>query len=541
MHPNIVRAQADNCPICGMPLAQRAKTVQRELPEGVLSRVQLTPEKILIGRIATSPIGYELLSREIRTVGAADYDETSRAFIAARIKGRLDRLMVNFVGQHVEKGAPLASLYSPDLLIAQRELIETAKSLKAHPPVGDGKTGAEAIVEGARRKLTLWGITEAQIDEIIARGTPQTDLTIYSPISGIVTEKNVLEGRYVNEGDVLYTIADLSNVWMQIKIFDDQMAGIEVGQAVEVTSAAFPDEIFPGRIAFIAYNVDPATRTVAARVEVANPDYKLRPGMYVNAAIRLPVGEVTESAPPATASAPGSGPPENPALAKDVADLTSAYLALIAAYVHDKPDDDAAGKIANAARALDELVPTDERALTTAIAAAARILVGKDLKAQRAAFKELSARVIELLRAHPPADPPLLVAHCPMVNADWLQTTPPITNPYYGSEMLTCGSITGPLKSAAAPADVRFATGVFLSHLPRPAVRQTPALPDRRLPAQVRQGGEDSGRARCGRHRHGHAQGGLSREHSGRFRHGGGQARAAGGGILPAAGGARRR
>jgi membrane fusion protein, copper/silver efflux system len=458
MHPNIIRAEPGNCPICGMPLAERAKTARQALPEGVLARVQLTPEKILIGRIATSPVAYELLSREIRTVGIVDYDETKRAFIAARIKGRLDQLMVNYVGQHVEQGDPLASIYSPDLLIAQRELIETVQSLKAHPPAPGGKTGAEAIVEGARRKLLLWGITEAQIDDILARGTPETHLTIYSPISGIVTEKNVLEGRYVNEGDVLYTIADLSRVWLQVKIFDDQMAGIAVGQAVEVTSAAFPNEIFAGRIAFISYTVDPATRTVAARVEVANPDYKLRPGMYVSATVRLPVGEIVEVPPPA--SGPTSSASLEPALAKGIADLTQAYLTLTTAYTHDKTDDDAARQLAQAARTLAGGLAKDERPAAGAIADGAASLLGKELKVQRTAFKELSAQVIALLRIRPPAEPSLFVAHCPMVDADWLQTSQQIANPYYGSEMLTCGTITGPLKSGT-PTDARFATGYF--------------------------------------------------------------------------------
>jgi Cu(I)/Ag(I) efflux system membrane fusion protein len=460
MHPSVVRSAPGNCPICGMPLSQRAKTGPQALPEGVLARVELTPQKVEMGRIATTPIGYQLLSREIRTVGIVDYDETRRAFIAARIKGRIDQLMVNFVGQRVQQGDPLASVYSPDLLVAQRELIEASDSLKRHPrPAGGPPSGAETLVAGARQKLSLWGITDAQIDEIVTRGTPQTLLTIYSPITGIVTEKNVLEGRYVNEGDNLYTIADLSRVWMQAKLFDDQMAGVEVGQAVEVTFSAYPGHIFAGRIAFIAYTVDPATRTVAARIEVANPEYQLRPGMYVTAAIRLPVGQVTEAAPPATV--PTASAPADAALGHTAASLARAYLGLVGAYVQDRTDAAAAAELARQARALAAQTPADRRAPVTALAEQAGQLEGKDLKAQRAIFSGLSARVIEVLRAQPPEGMTLLVAHCPMVNADWLQTSEAIANPYYGSQMLTCGSITGPLRSTSAPAEDRFASGYF--------------------------------------------------------------------------------
>jgi membrane fusion protein, copper/silver efflux system len=294
MHPNIIRSEPGNCPICGMPLAKRAKTAHgAELPAGVLAQVQLTPLKVEMGRIGVSPVEYRLLSREIRTVGIADYDETRRAFISARIKGRIDTLMVNYVGQQVKKGDPLASIYSPDLLVAQEELLLAVRGLeqqKGKPT----EESARSLVDSARQKLSLWGITQDQIEEIIRRGKSETHLTLYSPMTGIVTEKKVLEGRYVNEGDDLYTIADLSQVWLQAKVFEDEIKGVQVGTAVEVTSTAYPGEIFAGRIGFVAYLVDPATRTVSARVEVLNPEYKLKPGMYVQAIIRLPLGAVTE-------------------------------------------------------------------------------------------------------------------------------------------------------------------------------------------------------------------------------------------------------
>ncbi len=297
MHPNIVRAEPGNCPICGMPLVKRAKTGSHQLPEGVLSQVQLTPQKVQLGRIGTSPVEYQLLSREIRTVGIVDYDETRRAFISSRIKGRIDNVLVNYVGQHVEKGDPLVQIYSPDLLVAQQELLTAIRALEQQKGADSFvHEGNKSLVESSRQKLLLWGITEEQVNEIVRRGTPDTHLIIYSPLSGIVTEKNVLAGHYVNEGDDLYTIADLSVVWMQAKIFEDQIGGVQIGTAVQVTSTAYPNETFAGRITFIAYSVDPGTRTISARVEIANPDDQLKPGMYASAVIRLPSGKVQEIA-----------------------------------------------------------------------------------------------------------------------------------------------------------------------------------------------------------------------------------------------------
>ena len=294
MHPNIVRSEPGTCPICGMPLSMRVKTGESQRPADALARIQLTPLKVQMGRIGTSAVEYRLLAREIRTVGILDYDETKRAFISARVKGRIDELMVNYVGQQIKKGDALASIYSPELVVAQEELLSAVRSVNQQKQASDLlKSQTEFLVTAAKKKLTLWGITDQQIEQIVRRGRPDTHLIVYSPISGIVAEKNVLVGQYVDEGMKNYTIADLSTVWMQAKIFEDQIAGIDKGTAVQVTSTAYPNEVFAGRITFVAYNVDPATRTISARVEIANPDTKLKPGMYANALIRMPVGKVT--------------------------------------------------------------------------------------------------------------------------------------------------------------------------------------------------------------------------------------------------------
>jgi len=287
MHPNIVKSEPGNCPICGMTLSKRVK-VANTPATGALGRVQLTPLKMNMGRIGTTPVERRLLARETRTVGVIDYDETRRATITARVKGRLDKLLVNFTGQMV-------LLYSPDLLVAQEELLTASKARSgAQSSIGLIGDVNRNLIDSTRKKLLLWGLLEQQIDDIVKSGKAQPHVVITSPIAGIVIEKKALEGKYVVEGDELYTVADISTVWLQAKIFESDIQGIEPGTAVEVAATAYPNEIFAGRIAFVAYSVDAATRTVAARVEVANPDEKLKPGMYVTAIIRLPVGQVTE-------------------------------------------------------------------------------------------------------------------------------------------------------------------------------------------------------------------------------------------------------
>jgi hypothetical protein len=259
------------------------------------------------------------------------------------------------------------------------------------------------------------------------------------------------------EGDDLYTIADLSTVWMQAKIFENDIAGVQIGTVVEVTSAAYPNDVFAGRITFIAYTVDPGTRTVSARVEIANPDYKLKPGMYARARIGLPMGRVTpvDAASQPTASSPGP--------AVDTASLVEPYLVLAAAYAADKTSDSAALQLVREAQALAEKGTEVIRTQLAPIAELAKQLAGKDLKAQRGIFKPLSGKLIEFFSEHPPADKKLFVVHCPMAKADWLAPAAEVVNPYYGSEMLTCGAVTGPLKAkpAAGDDDERFAHGYY--------------------------------------------------------------------------------
>lgn len=471
MHPHIRQAMPGHCPICGMALVERVKQAQAAMPPGagVLARVQLTPQKMLMGRIGTSPVEYRMLTREVRAVGAIDYDQTRRALITARVKGRIDKLLVNFVGQKVNRGDALAQVYSPDLLVAQEELLSAVRSARELKGADAGIIqAANTVAEAARRKLALWGVTPEQVEAIVRRGTPETQMTIVAPMAGIVTEKRVLEGNYVAEGETLYTVADLGRVWLQAQVFESDIPGVEEGAAVEVTSTAFPQERFAGRITFVAFNVDPATRTVAARVEIDNPQYKLKPGMFAEAVMRLPLGKVTPIPDAATQ------PTTLPAGATTV-DAARAYLALARSFADDKTDPAAAKRLVEAAGKLAGDLPA-ARALRDEAAK----LGTQGIEEQRKVFRAVTAAAAELFTLAPPAGVELLIAHCPMVKADWLTDSREIRNPYAGAEMLTCGSITGPLRPAQTPAlkdEERFATGYYCPVTPDRLYESAAACP----------------------------------------------------------------
>jgi Cu(I)/Ag(I) efflux system membrane fusion protein len=458
MHPSIITANPGNCPLCGMPLSKRKKGEQQALPQGVLAQVSLSPQKVEMGRIGTSPVEYRLLSWETRSVGIVDYDETRRSTISARIKGRLDKLLVNYVGQRVKKGDPLARIYSPELLVAQEELLTAAHEVKKQKePGGLILQASQGILDATRKKLLLWGLTDSQVDDILEQGTPQTHVTIFSPIAGIVTEKKKLEGQYVMEGDEIFTVADLGGVWLQAKIFESDIKGIGEGTAVEVISTAYPNEIFAGRITFVAYLVDPATRTISARVEVANPELKLKPGMYVTATIRLPVGKVEEIA----ATTQPTSQPSQPAQHVPTESVARAYLKLVDVLASDRTEPTAVETLAKEAETIAARLP-----VAAQVAKQVHEMEGKDLAAQRDALKSLSPLVIKLLEQSPPAGMQLHIARCPMEKGgDWILTSgkkdETFRNPYYGSEMLTCGDIVGPLQASSVTEDRQYAMGYF--------------------------------------------------------------------------------
>ena len=275
MHPQIRQPKPGKCPICGMDLIP----VSTEADEVGPRELKLSPTAIKLAEIRLKPVERRYVSTIIRLVGKVEYDETRLGYITARVPGRIDRLYVDYTGITVRKGDHLVSFYSPELISAQQELLQ---ALKAYRRFGSGTS----TVNAAREKLKLWGLTAAQIKEIEKRGRPTDHLTIYSPMSGIVIHKNAVEGMYVKTGSKIYTIADLSRVWIKLDAYESDLSWLRYGQAVAFETEAYPGETFEGRIAFIDPVLNPTTRTVKVRVNVANPGLKLKPEMFVRAVVR---------------------------------------------------------------------------------------------------------------------------------------------------------------------------------------------------------------------------------------------------------------
>jgi Cu(I)/Ag(I) efflux system membrane fusion protein len=274
MDPQVRTDKSGQCPICGMDLIRaKAASASAVTPLGDVADVE------------TAPVTYRELAREIRTVGKLDYNERRVADITARIAGRVERLYADFTGIQVKEGDHLVDIYSPQLYQAQSELLV---NLTAYDKTGAaGKDMAMRAVESARTKLTLWGITQEQIAEIERTRKFNTYLTIYAPIGGTVIEKSVRAGQYVKEGDLMYRIADLDPIWLYIDIYEYDMGWVRYGQAVDITLEAFPGETFRGTVTFIEPSLDDRTRTVKVRVNLANPDKRLKPAMYASAVIRV--------------------------------------------------------------------------------------------------------------------------------------------------------------------------------------------------------------------------------------------------------------
>jgi Cu(I)/Ag(I) efflux system membrane fusion protein len=309
MHPHVVRGEPGTCPICGMPLSKRKRGEKSSLPDGVLARVQFSPFRVAQAGIRTSVVGWKPLVRDVTTVGFVEVDERKTARIAARFAGRVESLAVDFTGIQVERGKPLASIYSPELFAAQETLLASVRALREAEGRGADAAATErarALADAARSRLALWGLQPEQVAEIERSGRAEPTVAILAPLSGVVTKKAVVVGDYVTEGTALFDVADLSAVWVKARVYEDDLGVVRPGQEVRATASAWPGEEFAGKVAFVDPILDRTTRTADLRADLPNEGGRLRPGMYVSATIRVPVAALE---PFASSPKPPSSPP----------------------------------------------------------------------------------------------------------------------------------------------------------------------------------------------------------------------------------------
>ncbi len=326
MHPWIIRDGPGKCPICSMELVPVEEGGSSLGPR----ELSMSEEAAKIAGIETAPVERKAVSKEIRFYGKIEYDETRVKTLPAWIGGRIDKLFVDYTGMAVKKGDRLGLLYSPELLEAQEELLQAARQVKEGAGEKNAflrKSSLDAL-ESAREKLRLLGLDSAQVREIEASGKVKVRLEILAPMGGVVIRKLVNEGDYVKTGTPLFTIADLSRVWVKLDAYETDLPWIRAGLEARVRAEeALPGREFKGKVAFVDPFLDEKTRTVKVRLEFPNPGGLLKPGMFVRARILSPLagsGGEGRGAPlvvPATAvlltgrralvyvRKPGGGPP----------------------------------------------------------------------------------------------------------------------------------------------------------------------------------------------------------------------------------------
>ncbi len=332
MHPQIIQDHPGDCPICGMkmvpivdkeaakPPAGKGKIVYYYSPmnpsitspkpmkdemgmdyvpayEGDLkgegptvedhSTVSIDHERQQLIGLVTAKVTEGMVSGEVRTTARLAVDETRVRKINVKVEGFVEKLFVDFVGKPVAKGQPLFSLYSPEFVSAQSEYLLALKTQKALS-AGSLASSGTGLLESAKRRLNLWDVPEGALDRLEKTGEVQKSITLRSPISGVVTVKNIVEGARITPADIPFEITDLGRVWALADVYETELGSVKVGLTATLTLPSFPGKTFSGRVAFVDPVLDPKTRTAKVRIEIANPKGDLKPEMFGEALLKGP-------------------------------------------------------------------------------------------------------------------------------------------------------------------------------------------------------------------------------------------------------------
>jgi Cu(I)/Ag(I) efflux system membrane fusion protein len=255
-----------------------------------LAAVTIDPQRQQLIGLRTVEVVRGPVGASWRTVGKVAVDETRVHHVSLKVSGFADTVLVDFVGKTVREGEPLFTVYSPDLLSVQQEYLLALRTRKQLS--GGGMDGAGGdLVQAARRRLELWDVPSSEIERLERTGKPTKTLTIYSPMSGVVTRKDVVMGHPIAAGETLYEITDLSKVWVLADAYESDLSRIRLGTAATFTLEAYPGEVFRGRVIFVDPILDPKTRTAKVRLEFLNPKGELKPEMFGEVTLRAPTRE----------------------------------------------------------------------------------------------------------------------------------------------------------------------------------------------------------------------------------------------------------
>ncbi|HEX3618838.1 MAG TPA: efflux RND transporter periplasmic adaptor subunit [Candidatus Udaeobacter sp.] len=313
MHPSVHSKRPGKCPICGMDLVPVMKQSGGEKTSGGMQGMPAMPampgmnegemkgaEKpgefvVPVERQQQIGVRYAKVERKplrhtIRAVGLIVPDKTRNWQFVSRVDGYVQKLDVSAPGELVEKNAPLLSIYSPDLLTTEREFVELLR-MREQARSKEARETPQRLIESARRRLQLWNVAEQQIAELEKTRKASDTLTLLSPFRGVVQSVPVEQGKNVKIGDMLVEVADLGVVWVWAEFYENELPMLQVGQQIDVSTKTYPGEKFKGTISVINPFLDETKRTAKVRIDIANPDFKLRPGMYVNAELAMNMGE----------------------------------------------------------------------------------------------------------------------------------------------------------------------------------------------------------------------------------------------------------
>lgn len=277
MHPHIHSDEPGNCPICGMALVE----IYGPETDDNHTEILMSKAAIELAEIETSVVGKEIAKKEIRLDGRVEVNDRLVFSQTVHIEGRIEKLLINYPGEYVEKGQIIAYIYSPELITAQKELLEAHRMRLVEP----------RLFAAARVKLKNWKLEDVFIDEVISNGVINEFFPIISDFSGVITRKNINQGDYVNSGFILYNIADLSNLWVNLDLYEQDIVWVALGNRVQLSIPAYPEMDISGIIDFIAPAIDPITHVSRVRVEVQNKRHLLKPNMRIYGKIEsLPNG-----------------------------------------------------------------------------------------------------------------------------------------------------------------------------------------------------------------------------------------------------------
>lgn len=282
MHPQIRQPKPGNCPICGMELIPLGTKNTSPVDS---NSIQLSAEAVQLANVMTSVVAKQKAVKEIRLYGKVQADERLFQAQVAHVSGRIDQLSVNFTGETVAKGQVLAKIYSPELVNAEQEFIETIKTKQVQPE----------LYEASKEKLKQWKLSDNQITAIETSGRITNDFEVLSNTSGTVTARRVNAGDYVSQGSVLFEVADLSTVWVQFDAYESDLPFLNKGEKISFTVQAIPGVEYKGNIVFIDPVIDPVTRVAKVRVETDNRGGKLKPEMFATGIISSGLGGYTNS------------------------------------------------------------------------------------------------------------------------------------------------------------------------------------------------------------------------------------------------------